>query len=54
MNIYHFDRYFPYGINRKLDGAATIFFAYIDFDTIASTAEKVCFGLIILCYNIKG
>lgn len=46
--------YFPYGINGMLGGAATVFFAYIGFDTVASTAEEVWFGLIILCYNIKG
>jgi len=33
--------YFPYGINGMLGGAATVFFAYIGFDTVASTAEEV-------------
>eukprot|EP01018_Ginkgo_biloba_P024195 Gb_34080 [translate_table: standard] len=33
--------YFPYGINGVLGGAATVFFAYIGFDTVASTAEEV-------------
>ena len=32
----------PYGINGVLGGAATLFFAYIGFDTVASTAEEVC------------
>lgn len=31
----------PYGINGVLGGAATLFFAYIGFDTVASTAEEV-------------
>ncbi|CAK9235187.1 unnamed protein product, partial [Sphagnum troendelagicum] len=33
--------YLPYGINGMLGGAATLFFAYIGFDTVASTAEEV-------------
>uniref|UniRef100_A0A0D9VX09 Cationic amino acid transporter C-terminal domain-containing protein n=1 Tax=Leersia perrieri TaxID=77586 RepID=A0A0D9VX09_9ORYZ len=33
--------YFPYGINGMLAGSATVFFAYIGFDTVASTAEEV-------------
>uniref|UniRef100_A0A0D6R5L2 Cationic amino acid transporter C-terminal domain-containing protein n=1 Tax=Araucaria cunninghamii TaxID=56994 RepID=A0A0D6R5L2_ARACU len=33
--------YFPYGINGMLGGAATVFFSYIGFDTVASTAEEV-------------
>ena len=32
----------PYGINGVLGGAATLFFAYIGFDLVASTAEEVC------------
>jgi amino acid transporter len=36
----HF-RYFPHGINGMLAGSATVFFAYIGFDTVASTAEEV-------------
>uniref|UniRef100_J3LR85 Cationic amino acid transporter C-terminal domain-containing protein n=2 Tax=Oryza brachyantha TaxID=4533 RepID=J3LR85_ORYBR len=35
------DGYFPYGINGMLAGSATVFFAYIGFDTVASTAEEV-------------
>ncbi|KAG0606039.1 hypothetical protein M758_9G108400 [Ceratodon purpureus] len=35
------DGYMPYGINGVLGGAATLFFAYIGFDTVASTAEEV-------------
>ncbi|KAK9169438.1 hypothetical protein Syun_001578 [Stephania yunnanensis] len=33
--------YFPYGVKGMLAGAATVFFAYIGFDTVASTAEEV-------------
>jgi cationic amino acid transporter 1 len=33
--------YLPYGVNGMLGGAATLFFAYIGFDTVASTAEEV-------------
>ncbi|XXG65335.1 hypothetical protein AAC387_Pa05g3060 [Persea americana] len=33
--------YFPYGVNGMLAGSATVFFAYIGFDTVASTAEEV-------------
>jgi len=35
------DGYFPYGVNGILAGSATVFFAYIGFDTVASTAEEV-------------
>ncbi|CAN6304153.1 unnamed protein product [Urochloa humidicola] len=35
------DGYFPYGVNGMLAGSATVFFAYIGFDTVASTAEEV-------------
>lgn len=33
--------YFPFGVNGVLAGSATVFFAYIGFDTVASTAEEV-------------
>ncbi|GBG93231.1 hypothetical protein CBR_g61206 [Chara braunii] len=33
--------YFPYGVNGVLGGAAMVFFSYIGFDTVASTAEEV-------------
>ncbi|XP_020104632.1 cationic amino acid transporter 3, mitochondrial-like isoform X2 [Ananas comosus] len=33
--------YFPYGVNGMLAGSATLFFAYIGFDAVASTAEEV-------------
>jgi amino acid transporter len=42
-----FGRYLPYGFNGVLGGAATLFFAYIGFDTVASTAEEVCVMLIL-------
>ncbi|TVU45856.1 hypothetical protein EJB05_05361 [Eragrostis curvula] len=35
------DGYFPFGVNGMLAGSATVFFAYIGFDTVASTAEEV-------------
>ncbi|GMI85463.1 cationic amino acid transporter 2 [Hibiscus trionum] len=33
--------YFPFGVDGMLAGSATVFFAYIGFDTVASTAEEV-------------
>ncbi|CAL4904959.1 unnamed protein product [Urochloa decumbens] len=33
--------FFPYGVNGMLAGSATVFFAYIGFDSVASTAEEV-------------
>lgn len=33
--------YFPYGVDGVLAGSATVFFAYIGFDSVASTAEEV-------------
>ncbi|XP_031493232.2 cationic amino acid transporter 2, vacuolar-like [Nymphaea colorata] len=33
--------YFPFGVNGMLAGSATVFFAYIGFDAVASTAEEV-------------
>ncbi|XP_043725811.1 cationic amino acid transporter 2, vacuolar [Telopea speciosissima] len=33
--------YFPYGVNGMLAGSATVFFAFIGFDSVASTAEEV-------------
>eukprot|EP01018_Ginkgo_biloba_P003429 Gb_36148 [translate_table: standard] len=39
---YHLkDGYLPYGFTGMLGGAATVFFAYIGFDILASTAEEV-------------
>ncbi|XP_057540882.1 cationic amino acid transporter 2, vacuolar-like [Amaranthus tricolor] len=33
--------YFPYGVDGMLAGSATVFFAFIGFDSVASTAEEV-------------
>lgn len=33
--------YFPYGVNGMLAGSATVFFAFIGFDSVASAAEEV-------------
>ncbi|CAL9224701.1 unnamed protein product [Arabidopsis halleri] len=33
--------YFPYGVDGMLTGSATVFFAYIGFDSVASMAEEV-------------
>ncbi|KAL9247085.1 hypothetical protein vseg_020553 [Gypsophila vaccaria] len=33
--------YFPFGINGVLAGSATVFFSFIGFDAVASTAEEV-------------
>ncbi|KAG0473803.1 hypothetical protein HPP92_015660 [Vanilla planifolia] len=33
--------FFPHGVNGMLAGSATVFFAYIGFDSVASTAEEV-------------
>ncbi|CAN1272000.1 Cationic amino acid transporter 2, vacuolar [Linum perenne] len=33
--------YFPFGVDGVLAGSATVFFAYIGFDSVASTAEEV-------------
>ena len=34
-------RFFPFGLNGILAGAAVVFFSYIGFDTVTSTAEEV-------------
>lgn len=41
LNLSLIDRYFPYGVDGMLAGASTVFFAYIGFDSVASTAEEV-------------
>ncbi|KAA8516899.1 hypothetical protein F0562_017283 [Nyssa sinensis] len=33
--------YFPFGVNGMLAGSATVFFSYIGFDSVTSTAEEV-------------
>ncbi|KAK9042361.1 hypothetical protein V6N11_017438 [Hibiscus sabdariffa] len=33
--------YFPFGVDGMLAGSATVFFAYIGFDSVTSTAEEV-------------
>ncbi|CDY29954.1 BnaC01g40540D [Brassica napus] len=35
------DGYFPFGLNGILAGSAVVFFSYIGFDTVTSTAEEV-------------
>ncbi|XP_042400170.1 cationic amino acid transporter 3, mitochondrial-like isoform X1 [Zingiber officinale] len=35
------DGFFPYGLNGVLAGSGTVFFSYIGFDAVASTAEEV-------------
>jgi len=34
-------RYFPYGVNGMFAGSAIVFFSYIGFDSVSSTAEEV-------------
>lgn len=41
MSTLQYIRYFPYGVDGMLAGSATVFFAYIGFDAVASTAEEV-------------
>lgn len=36
-----FYRYFPFGINGILSGSAAVFFSYVGFDAVTSTAEEV-------------
>lgn len=39
--LYFVCRYFPFGVDGMLAGSATVFFAYIGFDSVSSTAEEV-------------
>lgn len=39
--------YFPNGVSGVFSGSATLFFAYIGFDAVASTAEEVGFSSLI-------
>lgn len=46
-------RYFPFGVDGMLAGSATVFFAYIGFDSVASTAEEVTLvPLLIICCHL--
>lgn len=47
-------RYFPFGVNGMLAGSATVFFAYIGFDSVASTAEEVQNLIIVLHFHIES
>lgn len=42
--------YFPNGISGVLSGSATLFFAFIGFDTVASTAEEVSLHSCTKCH----
>ena len=43
-------RFFPYGVEGMLAGSATVFFAYIGFDFVASTTEEVKLFGHIICF----
>lgn len=36
-----FPRYFSFGVNGMLAGSGVLFFSYIGFDSVTSTAEEV-------------
>lgn len=38
-----FSRYFPFGVNGVFAGSATLFYSYVGFDSVTSTAEEVYF-----------
>jgi len=39
--LFFINRYFPFGVDGMLAGSATVFFAYVGFDAVTSTAEEV-------------
>lgn len=41
LNFFLYLRYFPYGVNGMFAGSAIVFFSYIGFDSVSSTAEEV-------------
>ena len=44
--------YFPFGVDGMLAGASTVFFSYIGFDSVASTAEEVLDHLYIYSFHL--
>lgn len=36
-----FYRYFPFGVHGILSGSAAVFFSFVGFDAVTSTAEEV-------------
>uniref|UniRef100_A0A6N2N037 Amino acid transporter transmembrane domain-containing protein n=1 Tax=Salix viminalis TaxID=40686 RepID=A0A6N2N037_SALVM len=48
-DIHHNSWYFPFGVNGMLAGSATVFFAYIGFDSVASTAEEALVSHCLFC-----